>query len=145
MVAHSFVHPLRLADHLRNPDTTPAHLDCHYSGTMDCHKITVDFHGLDVFCPEKKTSYRCHFILCPLIQYGRNCSFGAVQAFFVYVSEQACHLVAGTKYERTIESQSAVSIIFTGIKQGTYFLTSIFMYDLEVEYLTLIINILQIN
>jgi hypothetical protein len=40
----------------------PHVLHCHYTGTTDWLKLTLDFHELDVFHPED-TNYRSHFFV----------------------------------------------------------------------------------
>jgi hypothetical protein len=108
MVAHSFVRLLRLPETISElPTPLPRTLHCHYTGITDCHKLTVNFHGLYAFCPENRK------------RTGRHCSPDAGQACFVCTSEKACHLVGGRMFERITQSHSTVSITFTEIHQGT--------------------------
>jgi hypothetical protein len=83
------------------PTPPPYMLHCHYTETINCLERKVDFNRLGAFCPEK-TNCRLHFFLCPLAQFARHCSPDAVQPCIVFASEQACHLLAGRIYERTI-------------------------------------------
>jgi hypothetical protein len=61
------------------PTPLPDMLHCHYTGTIYFHKLAVDFHWLDAFCPEKKNEFQIahvplsiRSILSPL--FSRRCA-----------------------------------------------------------------------